>query len=216
MRTALARPPRIGVLALQGAFREHAAMLQSLGASVTEVRKPEDLPGLAGVVLPGGESTTIGKLLVEWELMEALRALHRQGVAFFGTCAGLILLCRDIEGSDQPRLGFLEATVRRNAFGRQADSFEGLLAVEGLPPQNAQENMEETAPFPAVFIRAPLILSVGDGVRVLARVRPAGETEERVVAVRQGNVLATSFHPELTQDSRMHSLFLDMTRPSPD
>ena len=192
---------RIGVLALQGAFREHAAALRRLGADVCEVRQLKDMEGLEGMVIPGGESTTIGKLLVEWDMLEPLRQRILDGMPVYGSCAGLILLCKEIEGSEQPRLGVLDATVRRNAFGRQVDSFETDLAVKGLD-----------APLRAVFIRAPLITAVGPDVDVLARVDMAahGGEGERIVAVRQGNILATSFHPELTPDTRLHAAFLAM------
>ena len=164
---------RIGVLALQGAFREHAAALRRLGADVCEVRQLKDMEGLEGMVIPGGESTTIGKLLVEWDMLEPLRRRILDGMPVYGSCAGLILLCKEIEGSDQPRLGVLDATVRRNAFGRQVDSFETDLHIDGLAGLDADRG-------------------------------------ERIVAVRQGNVLATSFHPELTPDLRLHQYFLDM------
>ena len=189
---------RIGVLALQGAFREHAAALRRLGADVCEVRQLKDMEGLEGMVIPGGESTTIGKLLVEWDMLEPLRQRILDGMPVYGSCAGLILLCKEIEGSDQPRLGVLDATVRRNAFGRQVDSFETDLHIDGLAGE----------PLRAVFIRAPLISRVGEGVQVLARLD--ADRGERIVAVRQGNVLATSFHPELTPDLRLHQYFLDM------
>lgn len=189
---------RIGVLALQGAFREHAAALRRLGADVCEVRQLKDMEGLEGMVIPGGESTTIGKLLVEWDMLEPLRQRILDGMPVYGSCAGLILLCKEIEGSDQPRLGVLDATVRRNAFGRQVDSFETDLHIDALAGE----------PLRAVFIRAPLISRVGEGVRVLARLD--ADRGERIVAVRQGNVLATSFHPELTPDLRLHQYFLDM------
>ena len=192
---------RIGVLALQGAFREHAAALRRLGADVCEVRQLKDMEGLEGMVIPGGESTTIGKLLVDLGMMEPLRQRILDGMPVYGSCAGLILLCKDIEDSDQPRLGVLDATVRRNAFGRQVDSFETTLPVKGLD-----------APVQGVFIRAPLITRVGADVDVLARVdmAPHGGTGEEIVAVRQGRILATSFHPELTPDTRLHRYFLDM------
>lgn len=189
---------RIGVLALQGAFREHAAALRRLGADVCEVRQLKDMEGLEGMVIPGGESTTIGKLLVEWDMLEPLRRRILDVMPVYGSCAGLILLCKEIEGSDQPRLGVLDATVRRNAFGRQVDSFETDLHIDGLAGE----------PLRAVFIRAPLISRVGEGVQVLARLD--ADRGERIVAVRQGNVLATSFHPELTPDLRLHQYFLDM------
>ena len=203
---------RVGVLALQGAFREHRAMLELCGAEVVEIRLPLDpsdaetagLMALDGIVLPGGESTVIGKLLKEWGLFDALIACGRAGMPMYGSCAGLILLCRDIEGPDgeildQPRLGLLDARARRNAFGRQLDSFETKLDVKGIAPD-----------LEAVFIRAPLIAEVAPGVDVLASV-PAGTTEYPV-AVRQGRILATSFHPELTEDRRFHEAFLELCR----
>ena len=191
----------IGVLALQGAFREHARALASLGAEVRELRQLPHLEGIDGLVIPGGESTTIGKLLTDLGMMEPLRRRILDGMPVYGSCAGLILLCKEIEDSDQPRLGVLDATVRRNAFGRQVDSFETSLPVKGL---------EE--PVQGVFIRAPLITRVGAGVDVLARVdmAPHGGTGEEIVAVRQDRILATSFHPELTPDTRLHRYFLDM------
>lgn len=192
--------PRIGILALQGAFREHRQALERLGAKTTELRKAADLDGINAVVLPGGESTTIGKLLNELNMLEPLKQRLENGMPAFGTCAGLILLAREIEDSAQPRLGVLDVKVRRNAFGRQVDSFETDLSVNGLDP----------APYPAVFIRAPLILEIGQDVQPLAHVLENGE--ERPVAVRQGNLLAASFHPELTSDDRLHRYFLKMCR----
>ena len=191
----------IGVLALQGAFREHARALTSLGADVRELRQLPHLDGIEGLVIPGGESTTIGKLLMDLGMMEPLRQRILDGMPVYGSCAGLILLCKDIEDSQQPRLGVLDATVRRNAFGRQVDSFETTLPVKGL-----------NEPVQGVFIRAPLITRVGADVDVLARVdmAPHGGTGEEIVAVRQGRILATSFHPELTPDTRLHRYFLDM------
>ena len=182
----------VGVLALQGAFREHVAAVASLGATAREVRQLKDIEGIDALIIPGGESTTIGKLLNEWNMLEPLRQRILDGMPVYGSCAGLILLCRDIENSDQPRLGVLDATVRRNAFGRQVDSFETNLSIPEIGAD----------PLPAVFIRAPVITGVGAGVKVLAEV--AGQA----VAVRQNNILATSFHPELTPDTRMHSYFL--------
>ena len=191
----------IGVLALQGAFREHARALTSLGADVRELRQLPHLDGIEGLVIPGGESTTIGKLLMDLGMMEPLRQRILDGMPVYGSCAGLILLCKDIEDSEQPRLGVLDATVRRNAFGRQVDSFETTLPVKGL-----------NEPVQGVFIRAPLITRVGADVDVLARVDMTahGGEGERIVAVRQGNILATSFHPELTPDTRLHAAFLRM------
>jgi 5'-phosphate synthase pdxT subunit len=187
---------RVGVLALQGAFREHSEMVRRLGHEAVEVRLPEHLHGLDALILPGGESTTIGRLMELYGLREPLRAFAAAGRPVWGTCAGMILLARDV-GREQPRLGLLDAHVRRNAFGRQVDSFETALAmpVLGEPP------------FPAVFIRAPLIEAVGDGIEVLATL-----TDGTIVAARQGNLLATAFHPELTGDPRLHAYFLGLGR----
>ena len=182
----------VGVLALQGAFREHVAAVTRLGATAREVRQLKDIDGIDALIIPGGESTTMGKLLNEWNMLEPLRQRILNGMPVYGSCAGLILLCREIENSDQPRLGVLDATVRRNAFGRQVDSFETNL---NIPEIGAD-------PIPAVFIRAPVITGVGAGVTVLS------EVKGQAVAVRQNNILATSFHPELTPDTRMHSYFL--------
>jgi pyridoxal 5'-phosphate synthase pdxT subunit len=183
----------IGVLALQGAFREHRLTLERLGCSVREVRLVKHLEGLDGLVMPGGESTTMGKLMVHYGFLEALPRFHAAGGAIWGTCAGAILMASEIAGSDQPRLNLMDMRVRRNAFGRQVDSFEVNLEVDGL-----------NAPFPAVFIRAPIIERVGANMDVLA------QHEGRIVLVRQGRLLASSFHPELTNDSRLHELFLRM------
>jgi len=182
---------RVGVLALQGAFIEHEKMLQQLGVQAVEVRLPEHLDGLDALIIPGGESTTIGKLAVSFGLLEPLREFA-QHKPVWGTCAGMILLARDI-GRDQPLLGLMDITVSRNAFGRQVDSFETDLHVPALGPE----------PFHAVFIRAPLVTRVGEGVEVLARLEDGG-----IVAARQGHWLATAFHPELTGDSRFHRYFL--------
>jgi len=181
----------VGVLALQGDFLEHKAMLRSLGAQPVEVRLPGQLDGLDALIIPGGESTTIGKLAVTYGLLEPLREFARRKPVW-GTCAGMIMLARDI-GRAQPLLGLMNITVNRNAFGRQVDSFETDLDVPALGPQ----------PFRALFIRAPLVTAVGEGVEVLARLDGHG-----VVAVRQGHWLATAFHPELTGDSRFHRYFL--------
>ena len=193
-------PPSIGVLALQGAFREHKRLLETLGAQVSEVRLPQQLDGLTGLILPGGESTTIGKLMVEYGLIEAVQAFHAGGGAIFGTCAGAILLARTIHGTPpqsgvQPSLNLMDITVQRNAFGRQIDSFRTTLDISTF----------ET-PFPAVFIRAPIIEAVGEGVDVLAR------HNGQIVLARSGNLLAGSFHPELTGDARVHQLFLRMSQ----
>jgi 5'-phosphate synthase pdxT subunit len=185
---------KIGVLALQGAFREHRWMLERCGAEVVEIRRPEELDDVAGLVLPGGESTTIGKMMVDWGLMEKIKKRYAQGMAIYGTCAGMILLCKEIIGSDQPRLGLLDATVRRNAFGRQRESFEADLHV----PEFGEE------PVRAVFIRAPLIESVASHVKVMA------EVNGKIVIARQDNILVSSFHPELTHDDRIHKYFVGM------
>ncbi|MCW2608507.1 MAG: glutamine amidotransferase [Frankiales bacterium] len=186
--------PRVGVLALQGDVREHARALVEAGAVPVEVRRPEELAGLQGLVVPGGESTTIGRLLTVFELLEPLRQAVAGGLPTYGSCAGMILLADEVTGGrpGQPLLGGLDVTVRRNAFGRQVDSFESDLDVVGLPE-----------PVHAVFIRAPWVERTGDAVEVLAR-EPGGHP----VAVRQGHLLATSFHPELTGDARVHGLFV--------
>ncbi len=189
---------RIGVLALQGDFQEHIAMLRRIGVEAQEVRLPEHMEGLDGLILPGGESTTIGKLAVAYRLDEAIRTLARQGKPIWGTCAGLILLARTALGGvpDQPLLGLLDVVVVRNGFGRQLDSFEADLEVERLAPP----------PFRGVFIRAPYVQECGPEVEVLARLE-----DGRVVAVQQGRLLGTAFHPELTEDERFHRYFLEMT-----
>ena len=187
---------KIGVLALQGDFAEHAAMLKRLGAEAVEVRLPRDLAGLGGLIIPGGESTTIGKLAVMYGLMEPLREFA-QTHPVWGTCAGAIFLSKDVR-REQPLLGLMDITVARNAFGRQVDSFETGLIVPALS--------EPERPFHAVFIRAPLIENVGPDVQILA-VLPDG----RIIAAQQGHLLATSFHPELTGDERFHRYFLRLS-----
>ncbi len=191
---------KIGVLALQGDFAEHIAMLQRLGVQALEVRLPEHLQGLDGLIIPGGESTTIGKLAVDFGLLEPLRAFGREH-AIWGTCAGAIFLSKDAR-REQPLLGLMDITVQRNAFGRQVDSFEIDLKIEALAQATG-----DARPYHAVFIRAPIIESVGEGVDVLATL-PDG----RIVAAQQGHLLATSFHPELTMDARFHEYFLSLTR----
>jgi 5'-phosphate synthase pdxT subunit len=184
-------------LALQGDVAEHAAALRRAGATPVEVRLPAQLRGLDGLIIPGGESTTIGKLLAEWGLLEPLRERIAGGLPVWGTCAGAILLASDVRDAlpGQPLLRVLDVAVRRNAFGRQVQSFETALDV----PRLGRE------PFPAVFIRAPRIEAVGDGVEVLGRL-----PEGTVVAARQGPLLATAFHPELTGDDRFHRLFVGL------
>ncbi len=194
----------IGVLALQGDVREHLAALTSLGATALPVRRPAELAVVQGIVIPGGESTTISRLLDAFDLREPLRARLADGLPAFGSCAGMITLAtRILDGrDDQVPLGAIDITVRRNAFGRQVDSFETDLRMAGF----AQAGLDDR-PFKAVFIRAPWVETVGVGVEVLANVE-----DGRPVAVRQGLVLATSFHPEITGDDRVHRLFLSMVR----
>jgi len=189
---------KIGVLALQGDFIEHEKALNRLGVEAREVRLPKDLEGLDGLIIPGGESTTIGKLAVTYDLIEPLRTMAQSGKPLWGTCAGMIFMAKDV-ARDQPLLGLMDVKVKRNAFGRQVDSFEIDLDVNGI---------EGTRPFHAIFIRAPLIESVGAGVDVLARIDRNGEPA--IVAARQGNLLATSFHPELSADDRFHRFFLKL------
>ncbi len=191
---------KIGVLALQGDFSEHQALLESLGAEVVQVRLPEHLIGLDGLIIPGGESTTIGKMAKDFSLLEPLRAFARDH-AVWGTCAGAIFLSKDIH-RDQPLLGLMDITVQRNAFGRQVESFEIDLDVPCLKEVDPSER-----PFHAVFIRAPLIESTNGVTKVLAKL-PDGT----VVAAREGHWLATSFHPELTEDSRFHRYFMEMAK----
>lgn len=190
----------IGVLAIQGDFAEHIAMLKRLGAETVEVRLPRHLEGLDGLIIPGGESTTIGKLAVDFGLLEPLREFGKTH-AIWGTCAGAIFLSKDAR-RNQPLLGLMDITVQRNAFGRQVNSFEAALEVKAL-----WQVADSREPFHAIFIRAPIIESVGKGVEVLATL-PDG----RIVAARQGNLLATSFHPELTGDTRFHQFFLALAR----
>ena len=187
----------IGVLAVQGAFAEHIAALRRLGAQVREVRLPEQLEGLDGLIIPGGESTAIGKLLESFELLEPLRRLVDGGLPVYGTCAGTILLARDIGGLDQPLLGTMNLEVERNAFGRQLQSFETDLDIESLGG----------APFRAIFIRAPAIRAVGPDVETLARL-----DDGTIVAARQGHLVVSCFHPELSGDDRFHRYFLEAVR----
>ena len=189
---------RIGVLALQGAFIEHIVMLRRLGADAREVRTPAQLAEVDGLILPGGESTTMGLVAERWGLVEPLRAWVHGGRPTWGTCAGMILLAEHATGQKQggqPLIGGLDVTVNRNYFGRQVDSFETTLTVSSFDPPTC----------PAIFIRAPAITAVGPEVEVLAEL-----PGPLYVAVRQGNILATAFHPELTRDSRWHALFLEM------
>lgn len=202
-RTSLTFDPgqvKVGVLALQGSFEEHLDMLGSLGLEGREIRLPNQLEDLDGLILPGGESTTIGKLVVEYGFLEPLRAFGRDK-AIWGTCAGAILLSKDAHRS-QPLLELMDITVDRNAFGRQIASFEMELDFPALKSVSS-----DPAPFNGVFIRAPLISSVGKDAQILATL-PDG----RIVAARQGHLLATSFHPELTDDDRIHRYFIHLVQ----
>jgi len=188
---------RIGVLAQQGAFVEHMAMLCRLGVETVAVRLPEELEGLDGLIIPGGESTSIGKLIRDYDLREPLRRLAEQGLPIMGTCAGMILLAKRVSGLNLEPLGVMDISVKRNAFGRQVDSFETDLDIPAIG----------APPFHAVFIRAPYIERVGDGVDTLAWL-PNGIG----VAARQGNMVALAFHPELTNDLRLHDYFCGIVR----
>jgi pyridoxal 5'-phosphate synthase pdxT subunit len=194
--------PTIGVLALQGDVREHLAALQRLDVPTLAVRRNAELEDCDGLVIPGGESTTMAKLARRFEMFEPLRKRIGAGLPVFGTCAGMIMLADRVEDgtADQETLGGLDITVRRNAFGRQVDSFEGEVDFVGL-----------AEPVHAVFIRAPWVEAVGPEVEVLSRVG-SGEAAGRIVAVRQGSLLATSFHPEVEQDLRIHRLFVDLVQ----
>jgi 5'-phosphate synthase pdxT subunit len=191
---------KAGVLAIQGDVREHEAMLERAGAFAVKVRHAHELDSVDALVIPGGESTTIGKLLDRFGLLEPLRARVREGLPVYGTCAGLILLADEVVGRDPAplRVGGLDVTVERNAYGRQRDSFEADVPVQGLD-----------APIRAAFIRAPVIERAGQDVEVLA------SWEERPVLVRQGNILASSFHPEVTGDDRLHRMMLEMASELP-
>jgi pyridoxal 5'-phosphate synthase pdxT subunit len=186
---------RIGVLALHGAVIEHMEILRKIGVEPVAVRLPEDLEGLSGLILPGGESTTIRKLAKRWGLREPIMDLARSGAPILGTCAGMIVVARQIEGGEEPVFPLLDVTVERNAFGRQLESFETDLSMPIVGDR----------PVHAVFIRAPIIERVGPGVEVLARL-----PDQRVVAVRQRNVIALSFHPELAGETRIHRLIATM------
>jgi len=184
--------PRVGVLALQGDVREHVRALTALGVEAGPVKSHEQIESIDGLVVPGGESTTIGRLAERFGLIDPLRRRIQEGMAVFGTCAGMIFLAAGVTEGTQPQLGVLDIVVRRNAFGRQNDSFEADIPIRGLDE-----------PFHAVFIRAPWVEKTGSGVEVLASV------DEHPVMVRQGHIYAASFHPELTDDDRVHRMFLD-------
>ena len=184
---------KIGVLGLQGAVIEHIRSVEACGAEAVVVKKVEQLNAIDGLILPGGESTTMRKLIDQYGFLEPLREFSKQGKPMFGTCAGLILLAKKLVGYTEPHLGLLDVTVERNSFGRQVDSFEEELSIQGLD-----------APFVGVFIRAPHIVEAGENVEVLA------EHNGRIVAAREGNLLGCSFHPELTDDHRFTGLFVEM------
>jgi len=188
---------KIGVLAAQGAFIEHIATLKKLDIEALPVRLPSELKGVDGLILPGGESTTISKLMDAYDLMQKVAALAREGLPIFGTCAGMIMMAKEISGNTTKSLGLMDITVKRNAFGRQVDSFETELNIPVLGK----------ASFHAVFIRAPIIVHCEKDVEVLAKL-----ANGNIVAARQGKMLATSFHPELTDDLRFHQYFLDITK----
>jgi 5'-phosphate synthase pdxT subunit len=201
--TAVASSPVIGVLALQGDVREHLAALRAAGAEARPVRRPEELAEVDGLVVPGGESTTMAKLAARFGMLEPLRTAVRDGLPAYGSCAGMIMLADTVldAPADQVTIGGLDVTVRRNAFGRQVDSFESAVRIAGVPGP----------PVHAVFIRAPWVEEVGPDVEVLGRVE-GGPADGKIVAVRQGRLVATSFHPELTGDPRVHALFVELVR----
>lgn len=187
---------KVGVLSLQGDVREHLNLLNKIGVDGIKVRSKEELDEVSGLIIPGGESTTIGTLLKRFGLLDIIKLKIEKGLPVFGTCAGFILLAKEIEPeTGQPRLGVLGVKIKRNAFGRQIDSHEIDLDVKGLDK-----------PFHAVFIRAPIVLSVGKDVEILSRI------EDGIVFVRQKNILGASFHPELTDDTRIHELFIDIIK----
>lgn len=190
--------PTIGVLALQGDFREHAVSLQSLGALPREIRSPNELSGLDGLIIPGGESTTIARLLIAYGLYEPIRTLGAEGLPLWGTCAGAILLADDAPGLDRPTLRLLPMTIERNGYGRQIDSFETDVVAAALGEE----------PYHAIFIRAPRIRELRDGVTTLMQLPADDDNGAEPIAVRRGAILATTFHPELTEDTRLHGYFL--------
>jgi 5'-phosphate synthase pdxT subunit len=192
---------RIGILAFQGDFREHALAVERLGAESRLVRLPRDLEGVDGLILPGGESTVMGKLMIAYDVVEPLRSLLAEGMPAWGTCAGMILLSRATDNAlaGQPLLASINMRTRRNAFGAQRESFETMLNIPAIGPE----------PYHAVFIRGPVVEEVGEGVEVLARI---DAPEPNIVAVRQNLLLATAFHPEVTGDLRFHEYFLGMVR----
>ena len=188
--------PNIGVLAVQGDFAKHIEMIESCGVKAIPVRSVDELDSVQGLVIPGGESTTVGKLMARYGLDVKIRERAAEGMPIYGTCTGMILLAKDIAGISQHRLGLIDFTVLRNAFGRQVDSFEADLDIDVIGSPTVR----------AVFIRAPYAVEVGDGVEVLARV------DDKIVFLKQGNLLAGAFHPELTDDNRVHAYFISLVR----
>ena len=188
--------PKIGVLALQGDFKEHIEMLKKCGVDFAEVRLPEDLKDINGLIIPGGESTAIGKLMKGYNLDREIIKKHKNGMAVYGTCAGAILLAKEIVGSKQPRLNLLDVSIKRNDYGRQADSFEAELKIHGI------------GNFNGIFIRAPVIEKVHDGVKVLSKLN------NNPVLIQKENILASTFHPELANDVRVHNYFIRMVNNS--
>jgi pyridoxal 5'-phosphate synthase pdxT subunit len=195
--------PKIGVLALQGAFIEHVHRLREIGADAVEIRLPEDLDGVEGLIIPGGESTTIGRLIDWYELREPINQMVADGKPVWGTCAGMILLAKDVDQDSrarhQPLLELMDITVKRNAFGSQLDSFEADLEMPAISDE----------PMPTVFIRAPIVSRTGPDVEVLGTL-----SDGKIIAVRQNNLVATAFHPELTGDKRLHSWFMQLVQES--
>src|SRR3989344_206420 len=185
---------KIGVLSLQGDFREHMQMLERCKVNAVPVRLPEDLEGVSGLIIPGGESTAIGNLMQKYNLGDAIMEKHRQRMAIYGTCAGAILLAKDIIDSSQPRLGLLDISVARNDYGRQIDSFESELSIENI------------GKFNGIFIRAPVIEKVNNGVKILSKLN------NKPVLIQKDNILASTFHPELTNDKRVHEYFIGMVK----
>ncbi len=193
----MSKRPLVGVLALQGDFHEHAASLLEAGAEVAEIRHAESLKNIQGLIIPGGESTTIARLLIAYNLTAPIREYIRQGLPTWGTCAGAILLAKNAPDLDRPTIAVMDITVERNAFGPQINSFEEDIHVAGI----------SGPPIKAILIRAPIISDAGPGVSILGKL-----SDGSIVAVRENNLLATSFHPELTNDHRMHGLFVEMAR----
>ncbi|HIE82563.1 MAG TPA: pyridoxal 5'-phosphate synthase glutaminase subunit PdxT [Dehalococcoidia bacterium] len=193
----MSKRPLVGVLALQGDFREHATSLSEAGAEVTEIRHAENLKNIQGLIIPGGESTAIARLLIAYNLTDPIRRHIEQGLPTWGTCAGAILLAKNAPDLDRPTISVMNITVQRNAFGPQINSFEENIYVNGI----------SGLPIKAILIRAPIISDTGPEVSILGKL-----SDGSIVAVKENNLLATSFHPELTNDSRMHGLFVDMTR----